>query len=189
MPIGLIVFGDKSHTDLLVAFSLKPIIFTLTLSNQNAHNNPNFWRSIGYIPNITYGKDVADKTLTRDKIQDEHVCLSYAFKSLRKISKEKGFETVVLGRNVYLNVWIHYFIGDTEGNNKWLGQYPGNREGVKRPYQDCKCNYQQLSNPNFNCEYITKDDVALIGKRRKREDEDGGHEYHRSISRYDINNA
>ena len=48
------------------------------------------------IPNLSYGKGVADKTPTRDKIQDEH--------TLRKISKEKGFDTVVLGRNVHMAV-------------------------------------------------------------------------------------
>jgi hypothetical protein len=92
---------------------------------------------MGYIPNLSYGKGVADKTLARDKTQDEHVCLPTAvFKSLRKISKEKGFETIVFGHQKHLAVWIHYFIGDTEGNNKWLGRYPGNKEGVKRPYRD-----------------------------------------------------
>ena len=82
-------------------------------------------------------------------------------------------------------MWIYYFIGDTEGNNKWLGQYPGNKEGVKCPYHDCKCTYHQLSNPNPNCEYNTMVDVSLA-KRRKREDEDGGKAHHRSFSRYDI---
>ncbi len=33
MPVALIVFGDKSHTDLHGTFSLTPIIFTLTLLN------------------------------------------------------------------------------------------------------------------------------------------------------------
>ncbi len=33
MPVVLIVFGDKSHTDLNGALSLTPIIFTLTLFN------------------------------------------------------------------------------------------------------------------------------------------------------------
>jgi hypothetical protein len=33
MPVGLIVFGDKSHTDLYGTLSLTPIIFTLTLFN------------------------------------------------------------------------------------------------------------------------------------------------------------
>jgi hypothetical protein len=39
MPVGLIVFGDKSHTDLHGALSLTPIIFTLTLFNCAAQNN------------------------------------------------------------------------------------------------------------------------------------------------------
>ncbi len=60
--------------------------------------------------------------------------LSAVFRSLQKISKENGFNTEVLGKKVHVSVWIHYFIGDTEGNNKWLGQYPGNKEGVKCPY-------------------------------------------------------
>jgi hypothetical protein len=33
MLVGLIVFGDKSHTDLHGALSLTPNIFTLTLFN------------------------------------------------------------------------------------------------------------------------------------------------------------
>ena len=85
-------------------------------------------------------------------------------------------------------MWIHYFIGDTEGHNKWLGQYPGNREGVQRPYRDCKCTYNELSNTNPKCEYLTLVDLSE-SKKRKRSDEDGGAQYFRSISMYDINNA
>jgi hypothetical protein len=33
MPIALIIFGDKLHTDLHGSLSLTPIIFTLTLFN------------------------------------------------------------------------------------------------------------------------------------------------------------
>jgi hypothetical protein len=82
MLIALIVFGDKSHTDLHGSLSLTPIIFTLSLFNRNTQNNDMFWRPIGYVSNLSYGKGVADKTPTRDKIQDEHVCLSAVFKSL-----------------------------------------------------------------------------------------------------------
>jgi hypothetical protein len=52
MPVGLIVFGDMSHTDLHGALSLTPIIFTLTLFNLTAQNNSKFWRPFGYIPNL-----------------------------------------------------------------------------------------------------------------------------------------
>ncbi len=146
MPVGLIVFGDKFHTDLHRALSLTPIIFTLTLFNGAAQNDSKFWRPNGYIPNLGYGRGTSNKTHTRDKIQDEHSCISFTFQSLENINKENGFLFVVLGHTVCVIVWIHYFIGDTKGNNKWLGQYPGNRESVRRQYRDCKCQFHNLSN-------------------------------------------
>ncbi len=42
MPAEVIVFGDKSHTDLHGALSLTPIIFTLTLFYRAAQNNSKF---------------------------------------------------------------------------------------------------------------------------------------------------
>ncbi len=102
-----------------------------------AHNNTKFWRPIGLIHNLSYGKGTADRTSTRDKIQDEHTCLSCAFQSLCRISKDGGINLVVLGEEVHIKGWIQYFIGDTKGNNKWLSQYPSNREGVQQPYRDC----------------------------------------------------
>jgi len=48
---------------------------------------------------------------------------------------------------VWVKVWIHFFVGDTEGNNKLVGQYPGNREGVKQPYRGCNCGYDDLRIP------------------------------------------
>jgi hypothetical protein len=127
-----------------------------------------FWRPIGYIPNLGYGRGTSNITHTRDKIQDEHSCISFAFQSLKNINKENGFQCFVLGRTVHVKVWIHYFIGDTEGNNKWLGQYPGNREGVRCPYCDCKCQFHDLSNPNPNCIYLTMDNINLDKNENKK---------------------
>ncbi len=173
MPVRLIVFGDKSHTDLHGAMSLTPIIFILTLFDRAAQNDSKFWRPIGYIPNLGYGRGTSIKTHTRDKIQDEHACISFAFQSLVNINKENDFQCVVLGHRVRVKVWIHYFIGDTKGNNKWLGQYHGNKEGVRHPYPDCKCQFHDLSNPNPTCTYLTTGDINFA-KKRKQEDEDAG---------------
>ncbi len=46
MPVGLIVFGDKSHTNLHGTLALTPIIFTLTLFNRTSRKNTRFWRPI-----------------------------------------------------------------------------------------------------------------------------------------------
>ncbi len=94
----------------------------------------------------------------------------------------------MLVRTVCVKVWIHYFIVDTKGNNKWLGQFPGNREGVRGLYRDCKCQFHDLNNPNPNCIYLTMD-VINLAKKRKQDDEDAGIEYYCSVSMYDIRNA
>ncbi len=104
MPVALIVFGDNSHADLHGSLLLTPIIFTMNLFNQSAHNNTEFWRPIGYIPNLSYGKGTADRTSMRDKIQDDHTCLSCAFQSLCRISKDGGLNLVVLGEEVNFKV-------------------------------------------------------------------------------------
>jgi hypothetical protein len=97
MPVGFIVFGDKSHTDLHGALLLTPIIFTLTLFNRATQNDLKLWRPIGYIPNLGYGQGTSNKTHTRNKIQDEYSCTSFAYQSLKNINKENGFQYVVLG--------------------------------------------------------------------------------------------
>ena len=83
---------------------------------------------VGYIPNLSFGKGISDKTSTRDKIQDEHNCISLVFRSLRKIDLDNGFDYIMKDKSVRVKIWIHFIIGDTEGNNKMLGQYPGNRK-------------------------------------------------------------
>ncbi len=120
MPVGLIVFGDKSHTDLHGALSLTLIIFTLTLFNRAAQNE-RFRRPISYIPNLGYGGGTSNKTHTRDKTQDVHSCISFAFQSLKNINKENGFQCVVLGHTVRVKVWIHFVLEiPKETINGWV---------------------------------------------------------------------
>ncbi len=188
MPIGLIIFGDKSHIDLHGALSLTPIIFTLTLFKRSARNNINFWRPLAYIPNLGYGKNKADKTDMRDKIQDKHICLSIALESIKEIHRMGGFYAKAMGREVLVKVWIHYFIGDTEGNNKWLGHLPGNKKQISHPYRDCACDYSELSNPNPICVYTTLEDMRA-SKRVKRDNVNEGRLLLKLMSRYDIKNA
>ena len=188
MPIALIVFADKSHTDLHGTLSVTPLIFTLTCFNKTARNKTDFWRPLAYIPNLSFGKNKADKRETKDKVQDEHRCLSVALDSIKEIHRKGGFYAVVMGRVVKIKVWIHFFIGDTEGNNKVLGHYPGNKKQVCRPYRDCHCNYDDLTNPNPSCVYTTIAEMREA-KRVKRENVKEGLALLKSMSRYDIKNA
>ena len=166
MPIALIVFGDKTYTDLHGSLSVTPIIFTLTLFNSSARNNPSFWRPLAYIPNLSHGKAKSDKTQSKVKVQDEHTCLALVFRSLRELHKSRrGMKMKVKGKFVTGIVWIHFFIGDTAGNNTWLAHYNGSGK-LKRPYRDCQCNFGKMSHPDPKCTYITLNEMRET-KRQK----------------------
>ena len=71
----------------------------------------------------------------------------------------------VKGRYVSGRAWIHFFIADTEGNNKWLGHYNGSGK-LKRPYWDCRYSFEKMCHTNPQCKYIALDDMRKA-KRRK----------------------
>lgn len=188
MPVALILFGDKSHTDLHGLLSVEPVSFTLSLFNRSARNLPRFWRLLGYIPNLSAGMGEANRTSATDKVQNHHHCLSFVFKSLREIYDRGGIRTTVMGRKVHIKVWVHLIIGDTEGNNKWLGHYPGNNPGIKRPYRDCHCTFHDLGKVMPNCIYSTIDEMEQAQALLRR-DKRAGLELFQSMSRYPISNA
>ncbi len=114
-------------------------------------NNLNSWRPIAYIPDLSHGKGGGGKS--PDKIQEEHNCLAYALKLLIELSEAGGIRTTAMDWEVIVKPFIHFFIGDTEGLNKWLGHYSGLKHGVSQPYCDCHCGFNNLNSPNPMCEY------------------------------------
>ena len=188
MPIALVLFGDKSHTDLHGLLSVEPVTFTLSLFNVSARNRPQFWRPLGYIPNLSAGKGEANRMSGSDKVQNHHNCLARIFKSLIDLVKSGGIRTTVLGREVHIKIWIHYIIGDTEGNNKWLGHYPGNNSGTMRPYRDCECCFCEMSKTNPNCVYTSVQEMKDVYATLRMNKSDGEKAF-QQISRYPIKNA
>ena len=123
-------------------------------------------RPLAYILNLTYRKGKADPTESINKIRNEHKCLALAFQPLVDMNKSKrGLKTCVKGSCVSGRAWIHFFIGDTEGSNKWPGHYNGSGK-LKRPYRDCQCSFEKMCHINPRCRYITLDDLRRA-KRQK----------------------
>ncbi len=185
MPLGMIIFGDKSHTDLHGSLSVTPITFTATFFNQQVRNNPAFWKPMAYLPNLAYGK--GHGLTPTEKLQDEHNCLAYALKSLVDLSESGGIRTTVMGREVHLKPFVLYFIGDTEGHNKWLGHY-NSSTNVKRPYRDCHCTFGELDSTNPQCTWTTANEycrAVQLTTHNKKE----GMKLFKSMSRHCLTNA
>jgi hypothetical protein len=110
------------------------------------------------------------------------------FETIRQIHTNGGFRATVLGKDVNIKIWIHYFIGDTEGNNKWLGHYQGSKSGVHCLYRDCSCSFHDLSNPYPNCVYATMNEMRET-KREMRDSDAVGLFRYKQRSRHLIKNA
>ena len=144
--------------------------------------------SNGYIPNLAHAN--VGGTNSSTKSQSEHYCIAYVLKSLIGVSEGGGIRTEVMGKKVHIKPFIHVFIGDTEGHNKWLGHYNSSQPGVSRPYRDCHCTFDDLSRSNPTCDYTQ----AIEFRRALRMNTKEGNEkvakrYFKLQSRHNINNA
>ena len=88
------------------------------------------------------------------------MCLAAAFQSVIEINKLGGMSFNLEGKLVRSKVWIHYFVGDTEGNNKWFGHYNSSNQGVSMTYCDCKCSFEDMDNTWVKFNYIKLSDIS-----------------------------
>jgi hypothetical protein len=153
-PLPLICFYDKTHTDLYGSLSCAPFLMSFAFFNENARSRDEFYEVLAYIPNLTYGSGKSNPKHARNKLQDEHKCLTLVTEQLQRLSS--GFEAVVLGKRVTIKLWIHFIAGDTSGHNNIVGQF--NSSSASFPYRDCKCNQSELCNSIATCSLTTIED-------------------------------
>ena len=94
---------------------------------------------------------------------------------------------IIKKRLVSCRIWIHFFIGDTAGNNVWLGHYNSSGK-LKRPYRDCTCPYPDMSLDNPKCRYLRLEDMRYA-KKRKLDDVVHGNALFHTMSKHDIRNV
>jgi hypothetical protein len=84
---------------------------------------------------------------------------------LVNIQKEGGMEMEVCftGDNVYVKKKIIFSVafvmGDCKGNDNLAGKYASHAKGVRRISRACNCRSQDADQTNFQCEFVTKNQV------------------------------
>ena len=176
LAMGLVLFYDKTHSDLFGSLAAAPLLAVPTFLNRECRADESFHSVLGYIPNLAHGKGKNDDESAKDKLQDEHNCLHLITGQLKQIHEDGGIWTEVMGRRVCVKVWIHIISGDTSGHNNVCGHY--NASNSNCPYRDCICTLLQLSSALANC-YLTKiEDVKGLSPDELKE-----------WSKHDIDNA
>ncbi len=89
-------------------------------------------------------------------MQNENNCITETLAPLVKISKHRGILVTVKSKPVIAKVWIHFFMGDMSGCNRWLGHFNSGAK-FQRRYHDCKCRINDMNNLNPTCIYLTRE--------------------------------
>ena len=96
-------------------------------------------------------------------LADKHRCLEAALASLVKILEDGGIASVVQVKFVVMKVWIHFIIGDCQGNNRWAGHY---MNGKQAPWRDCLCLQERMSDPSPTCTLVTPEMIESACVRK-----------------------
>ncbi len=133
-------------------------MFTIGIFNQHCRYLTEFWRCLGFVPNLNYYKCKFRKRLARDKLQDLHKCLKVILKGITEVHRMGGIHTNILGREDAMKPWIHFVIGDASGINEVFGHF--NHHGkCLCLYRDCRCSFDEMGDAGAYCEYITLEEL------------------------------
>ncbi len=157
-PLALIVYYNKTKTYVHGSLSCAPFIVTPSFLNIECRNDNANYMVLGYIPNLGLGKGTKQAVSSNMKVQDKHNCLYLITEQFTKIYLEGGFWTAIMGRKVWVVVWIHFIAGDMACHSNLVGHY--NAGKVQYIYWDCQCLFEQLSDPKLQCQLVTLADLA-----------------------------
>ena len=158
MPLGLICFYDKTHSDLYGSLACAPFMCIPHFFKEECRMNTDFHTVLGYIPNLGHGKGKSNRQDSRSKLQDEHNCLKLITDQIRKLNEDGGFVTNIMGKQTKVFVWIHFIAGDTSGHNNLCGKFNCNGE-TAMPYRCCWCPFAAMADPHPACRLMTLADV------------------------------
>ncbi len=126
--------------------------------NQHCRYLTEFWRYLEFVPNLNYHKGKFWKRSAQDKLQDKHNCLKVILKGISEVHLMGGIWTTVLGRDVVMKPWIHFLIGDAQGNNEVCGHF--NHHGkCTRLYCDCRWSFDEMGKETTYCKYVTLEEL------------------------------
>ena len=181
-PLPIVLFIDKSHSDLFGTLSATPVTATIGTFPQEMREKSCNWVNFGYVPNLAVGKgknagkldlknykqkrsrrSPGDKKTPESmgKLIDYHHILDHVFRSFNECAR-KGLCIHHEKQNIialYLP-FIVLVIGDTSGNNELMCHYnsSGSLESGCLMYS-CKCEGKNLPTTPPRCIQITRADI------------------------------
>ena len=163
----IIFFIDKTHTDVNGRLCLEPLRFTLGIFKRHVRNQPNAWRTLGYVSDQS-------RLSTKDyelKLMDYHAITKVILKSYIAAQKAPirwNLRYKEKLHKVNLLCPVLFIVGDTEGHDKLVGKY-NNRVKTARLCRYCNCPSDRSDDPYFKGTLYKKRTIETMRQRGQKE--------------------
>lgn len=147
VPMGIVMFIDKTKTDLHGNLSLEPVMFTLAFFKRDLRQKHEAWRNLGYILN----QSMLKYKCPLDKLIDYHAMMKVVLESLVNVMESEGIAWSLNYKgkrhNVIFKPYVQFIMGDTLGHNTICAHYQGGgNAGVGSICRMCNIAPNQMDN-------------------------------------------
>ena len=157
--LPIILFIDKTVTDLHGNLSLEPVSFTLGIFTRQLRNQARAWRPLGYVQNQSLHPSEGGLGVSTDY----HFMLKEIFKSFSEVQSTEGVKWDLFYRgkvyHVVFKLPVLFIIGDTEGHDKMVGKFLNRTKLVKRLCRYCNTPNEQSDDPFYKYCYVNQAEV------------------------------
>ncbi len=167
MPI--ILYLDKTGTDILQRNGLEPVLFTTSVVNRKSRQRHQCWRPLGYIPDLqakssaVKAVDASSKKTAGRSTRHYHACLDVILQSLVKAQQTGIVMRLRLGnhlKTVRVKVPVAFVIGDAKSGDMLCGRY-GNYN-TSRISRACDAHSSNCSNTEVHCSYVKQQEIESL---------------------------
>jgi hypothetical protein len=171
--LPLILYLDKTGTDVLQRYSLEPLLFTTTALSRESRENRQFWRHLGFVPS---SKSIED---SKESLRFYHQCLNFILTGLKHAQQSKPQIRVKNsdGSWTYYHAHLPVMIitGDQLSQDTLCCRRKANAGGAGRVHRSCMCSYLSTDDPTTKCRPVPKELLwnIITSSNRTKEDMEG----------------
>jgi hypothetical protein len=163
------IIHNKGHIELC------PVSFTTTLLTEKARPDAGAWSFLGYVPDLNRGRSSAMNAVANSQSQKGRTTRNF-YRIMDVIlqglkSAQDGEDCRLKGAPVKLGgKWLEvdivspllFVINDGKQGDQFCGCVNGHHSNTRRHHRSCDCVYEDLSNANVQCKFLTTLEVNNI---------------------------
>lgn len=145
LVLGVIIYGDKTGTDVNQRYPLEPWMFSVVILRRFAREDANSWRHLGFLPSM----DLVESMTTNEKLQLYHEYMGVLLEDLKCACREKPIEWVNLGgkwKKMRLHIKLAIVSGDQLSQDNICARVSSNNGTAGRIHRGCGSSALHLAN-------------------------------------------